>query len=178
MNEYIAKVFQNGVIYDASDVNRIENQLELLTSAINTLSSLNNIYIRYNASEPEPEDKTVLFIDLSDEIENNTSIVNGILEEYKISIEFLSNELYELKETVSKLISSGGIIVPDDPIIDDTNNYILLEDGSKLLMENDIPVLCENDFENIGSITINNCILSEEGLPIITEDNKYIRMEV
>lgn len=175
MSNYIAKIFKDGDVYKAADVNRIESQLELLTSKIDILTSLNNIYIRYDSSEPEPNDKTVLFIDLSDEIENNTSINNEILEEYKKSIENLSNEVFKLKENVAKLIASGGIIIPDNSI--DNNNYILLENGTKLLMENNIPILCENDFENTDLIMINNCILSEEGFPIITEDNRYIVLE-
>lgn len=177
MNKYLARLFNDGEVYKAEDVNRIENQLELLTTAFNTLSVLNNIYIRYDASEPEPEDKTVLFIDLSDEAENNTSIVEGILNEYKISLENLSNELYELKETVSKLISNGGIIVPD--IKQDTNNYLLLENGMPLLLEDGSFLLCENDFEiEDNSNIIKNCILLEDNSPLITEDNKYIVMEV
>lgn len=173
MNEYIAKTFKYGDVYHPEDVNRIENQIELLTSTIKTLSSLNNIYIRYNASEPEPEDKTVLFIDLSDETENTASMIDGILNEYKKSIEVLSNEVYNLKEQVAELIASGGIIIPpDDPIEEDKNEYILTDNGLALLTSDGVPILFSRN-ENTSSV-IDNCILTNEGRAIIVDDDKVL----
>lgn len=169
MNSYTPKTFKHGDIYQADDVNRLENNIALLTNAINAITSLNNIWI---GIEP-PEDKSMLFIDLSDNADGVTSIMDSIFNEYAESIKSLTEEVNRLKQ----IIESGGIIVPDNPSIDtDTNNYILLENGLMLLTEDSKPILCEEDrvINDYDNIKINDAILLEDNRYVLTEDNKVI----
>ena len=175
MKEYIAKKYVLRDILYPEDMNRIENQLAYVTDYLATISSLNNIYIRYDSSEPEPEDKSVLFIDLSDETENNSTIIDGILKEYSNSIEQLNKEVTDLKDQVAKLIASGGIIVPDVPI--DNNKYIFVEENIVLLTDDNVPIIFERGEPTIDSTIIDNCILTDENKAILVDDNKVLILE-
>lgn len=166
---FVAKQFKDKDVYYASDVNRLEEQIMLLTNAINTMTSLNNIWI---GTEP-PEDKSMLWIDLSDNADGVSSIMGSIFNEYAESIKSLTDEVNRLKQ----IIESGGVIIPDSPSIDtDTNNYILLENGLMLLTEDGNPILCEEDriITDYDDIKISNAVLLEDNQCILTEDNKVV----
>lgn len=166
---FVAKQFKDKDVYYASDVNRLEEQIMLLTNAINTITSLNNIWI----DTKPPEDKNMLWIDLSDNADGVSSIMGSIFNEYTESIKSLTDEVNRLKQ----IIESGGIIVPDSPSVDtDTNNYVLLENGLMLLTEDNKPILCEEDriINDYDDIKISNAVLLEDGQCILTEDDKAI----
>lgn len=174
--DFIAKHFNDRDVYYAEDVNRLENQVEALTTALTSIMALNNVWISYEKDD-EPPDTNMLWIDLSDSADGVRGEIDSIMQEYNIVIQQMNEEIKTLKEQIADIIASGGII-PDTPIEElDTNNYILLEnDNLMLLLESGEPVLCENNFSS--DISINNAILNEDGTYIELEDDSVLCLEI
>lgn len=177
--DFTAKHFNDRDVYYADDVNRLENQVEALTTALKSVMALNNVWISYEEND-EPPDKTMLWIDLSDSADGVKGEIESVLKEYTTVIQQMSDEIKTLKEQIAKIIAGGGGTLPDTPEEDqDTNNYILLEnDNMMLLLESGEPLLCENDLVIDKPTTkIDNAILNEDGTYIELEDNTVLCLE-
>lgn len=174
--DFIAKQFKDKDVYYASDVNRLESQVEALTTALKSIMALNNVWISYEKGD-EPPDKTMLWIDLSDSADGVKGEIESIFGEYNEVINQMSEEIKTLKKQIAILIAGGGVYPNPGEDDEDTNNYILLEDGLMLLLEDGSPLICEDDFEPSGGIVINNAILLEDGNCILTEEGSVLVSE-
>lgn len=182
--DFTAKHFNDRQVYYAADVNRLEDQVEALTTALKSVMALNNVWISYEEGD-EPPDKNMLWIDLSDSADGVRSEIDSIMQEYSAVIQNMSEEIKTLKKQIADIIASGGTggggTDPDNPSEEtDTNNYMLLEsDSLMLLLENGNPLLCENDFSSDTPSTtkIDNAILNEDGSYTELEDGTVLCLE-
>lgn len=91
--------------------------------------AMSNIWISEDGTEP-PNNEYKLWIDLSDE--DTIGAINSIEHEILAAMESMSDKISSLETELAELKASGGIIIPDEYIIQDA---ILLEDGSPILLE-------------------------------------------
>ena len=182
--DFTAKHFNDRQVYYAADVNRLEDQVEALTTALKSVMALNNVWISYEEGD-EPPDKNMLWIDLSDSADGVRSEIDSIMQEYSTVIQNMSEEIKTLKKQIADIIASGGsgggTTEPDTPSeVTDTNNYMLLEsDSLMLLLESGEPLLCENDFvsDTPSTAKIDNAILNEDGTYTELEDGTVLCLE-
>lgn len=183
--DFTAKHFNDRQVYYAADVNRLEDQVEALTTALKSVMALNNVWISYEEGD-EPPDKNMLWIDLSDSADGVRSEIDSIMQEYSTVIQNMSEEIKTLKKQIADIIANGGggggtKPKPDTPSEEvDTNNYMLLENNNlMLLLEDGKPLLCENDFasEVPDTTKIDNAILNEDGTYTELEDGTVLCLE-
>lgn len=181
--DFTAKHFNDRQVYYAADVNRLEDQVEALTTALKSVMALNNVWISYEEGD-EPPDKNMLWIDLSDSADGVRSEIDSIMQEYSTVIQNMNEEIKTLKKQIADIIANGGAGGGTNPDIPggeiDTNNYILLDNnGLMLLLEDGNPLLCENDFasDTPSTTKIDNAILNEDGTYTELENGTVLCLE-
>lgn len=122
----------------------------------------------YYIGTTPPEDVELLWIDTnSNSIDE--SLNSLIIEELKSIITTQNEKILMLENRVTYLETyGGGTIKPAN------TNYIILEDGSCLLLEDGQKLSIE---QTDITITVTNLVTSENGEYLITEDSKRILKE-
>ena len=125
--------------------------------------------------EEEPEDTSVIWFDPEEEkpYQNDPYIseLKEIIKFMNKQIQSLTSRIEYLENVVAGTIKPDVPIIPDDPIEDD---YILLEDGTPLLLENGEEFLLE---VQINNITTEDYILLEDDTPLLLENGEEFLLE-
>lgn len=135
--------------------------------------------------EEPPEDSNMVWIDTTSdgivEGADDVSLLYQLMEKFAQ----MQNEINTLKKRV-KYLEENGVFVPDDedpdkPGVEDEPDYILFEDGSELLLEDDsggVLLEVQIDDSDVEEEDEDDIILFEDGTDILLEDGTSLLLEV
>lgn len=186
-----SKLFMGSIGYVIDDKQYYSYSLngwELMTTGSNGSnddndSGIDDTYSHIWIGPTPPENRNMIWIDTnSDGIIEGTSDLN-ILYSLLNQVSEMEAELVSLRKRVKYLEDNGVAIdpepdepTPDDPI-EDSDDIILLEDGSELLLEDGSELLLEKASDNKPSEDQDVYILLEDGLQLLLENGSSILLE-
>ena len=144
-------------------------------------SYVDDIYSHIWIGTEPPEDSNMIWVDTNTdgvvESEDDVSLLRMALEK----ITEMQNEIGSLKRRV-KYLEEHGTFDPDageDETPDDSDDIILLEDGTPLGLEDGSgDILMEIQTEKPSEEEVNNAVLLEDGTYLLYEDGSKILLEM
>lgn len=156
---------------------------EMVTSGDGTGGGgyIDDIYSHIWIGTEPPEDSNMIWVDTNTdgvvESEDDVSLLRMALEK----ITEMQNEIGSLKRRV-KYLEEHGTFDPDageDETPDDSDDIILLEDGTPLGLEDGSgDILMEIQTEKPSEEEVNNAVLLEDGTYLLYEDGSKILLEM